>query len=351
MSIVTNFLQSSAPQGIISDFIHGSHWQTKKRHFEGKRIVIPLTVYTDDYEVDKELGPHSAKLTAAYVKFACLPREFQGSLHYIFLVLLFNACNREDFGNEAVFRKLIEEMNHLQRNGIEVTVSGQTERVYFTIGLLVADNLAVHILLGLAEGFSANYPCRFCHVHKSTMHFQCKEDPNLFRDKIQHKLDCAEGNVTKTGVNCPSFFENIEYFETTENPSFDIMHDIFEGVCGYDMGHILHHFIFEKHYFTTDNLNFRIMLFNYGSSVYNKPNQLKEKWVRGKSIKMTASEMRTFVRTFALLVGDLVDDADPVWEFNLILRDIIDILLCTHVQKEVLILLQRKITELSTCFN
>ena len=75
-------------------------------------------------------------------------------------------------------------MNYLQSSGIEVTVNGQTERVYFTIGLLVADNLAMHMLLGLAEGFSANYPCGFCHVHKNTIHFQCKEDPDLFRDKI-----------------------------------------------------------------------------------------------------------------------------------------------------------------------
>ena len=87
------------------------------------------------------------------------------------------------------------------------------------------------------------------------------------------------------------------------------------------------------------------MLFNYGSSVSTEPNQMKEKWVRGKSIKMTASKMRTFVRTFALLVGDLVDDADPIWDFYLIFRDIIDILLCRHVQEEVLILLQRKISE------
>ena len=108
LSSVTNFLQSPTPQGIISDFIHGSHWQTKKRHFGDKRVVIPLTVYTDDYEVDKELGPHSAKLTATYVKFACLLPEFQGSLYNIFLVLLFNARDREDFGNKAVFRKLIE---------------------------------------------------------------------------------------------------------------------------------------------------------------------------------------------------------------------------------------------------
>lgn len=42
----------------------------------GEKLVIPLFVFFDDFEVDKEIGPHSAKLGAVYVKIACLPSEF-----------------------------------------------------------------------------------------------------------------------------------------------------------------------------------------------------------------------------------------------------------------------------------
>lgn len=69
------------------------------------------------------------------------------------------------------------------------------------------------------------------------MHFQCEEDLNLFRYKIQKKIDYAEGNMTNTGFNSLLVFDGMEYFETKENTSFDIMHDIFEEARDYDMGY------------------------------------------------------------------------------------------------------------------
>ncbi|KAJ1528939.1 hypothetical protein ONE63_007308 [Megalurothrips usitatus] len=60
---------------------------------------------------------------------------------------------------------------------------------------------------------------------------------------------------------------------------------------------------------------------------------------------MTANEMRTFVRTLALLVGDLVLNDDPVWEFYLLLRDIVDFMLCRALQVEAISILSKKISE------
>ena len=175
----------------------------------------------------------------------------------------------------------------------------------FTI-LIDADNLAMHTLLGFVESFSSNYPCRFYRIHKRVMHFQCEEDPGLFRDKVQHELDCFEANVKNSGVNGCSVLKSIDHSEPTANPSADIMNDIFEGVCIYDMQHVLYDLIFIKKYFTTETLNFRIIAFNYGSSISNKPVQFKEHSLKEKRIKMTPNGMRTFVRTCAHLVGDLV---------------------------------------------
>ena len=137
---------------------------------------------------------------------------------------------------------------------------------------------------------------------------------------------------------------NVDYFDTTNNSSIDIMYDIFEEACYYDMGHILLHCIFVKSYFTLDNLNFRMMTLNYGSSVSTNLINKKKSCVR-RSLKMIASEMRTFVRTISLLFGDLVYEKDPVWHFYLILRDIIDILSSVCFQEEMLVPLKHKITE------
>lgn len=343
-NIVKSVLNKTSCGDFFADYIHGSHWQKKKILF-GEKLVIPLFVFYDDFEVDKEIGSHSAKLGAVYVKIACLPSEFQSSLDNIFLALLFNTTDRINYGNTRTFKIFIKELNFLFNNGIEIIINDVAHRVYFVMALLVADNLALHSMLGFAEGFAANFPCRICHAHKSLIHFQTEEDSSLLRNKLQYDIDCKIGNVSLTGVNEESVLNEIETFEATDNPSVDIMHDVFEGVCVYDMGHILYHLIFVKNYFTVETLNFRLITFDYDKTITNKPTEFNEKALRKKSVKMTASEMRTFVRIFAILVGDLIPDNDPVWKFYLILRDIIDILLCRQMQKEIVKIFKKKITE------
>ncbi|XP_070168784.1 uncharacterized protein [Polyergus mexicanus] len=213
------------------------------------------------------------------------------------------------------------------------------------MALLMTDNLALHSMLGFAEGFTVNFPCRICHAHRSLIHFQTEENSSLLRNKLQHDIDCKIGNVSLTGVNEESVLKEIETFEVTDNPSVDIMHDVFEDVCIYDMGHILYHFIFVKNYFTVERLNFRFIIFDYDETVTNKPIEFKEKVLHKKSVKMTASEMRTFVRIFALFIGDLVLDSDPVWKFYLILRDIIEIISCRQMQKKIIKILKERIIE------
>lgn len=342
--VIMNSLNGTSNECLVADYIHGSHWQRKKVLF-GEKLVIPVFIFYDDFEVDKEIGSHSAKLGAVYIKIACLPAEFQSSLDNIFVALLFNTSDRINYGNKATFGKLITELNFLFNNGIKITVNGVIRTVYFVIGLVVADNLALHSLLGFAEGFTANFPCRFCRAHRSLINIQTEEISSLLRNKVQHTIDCNIGNVSLSGVNEESVLSDVETFEVTDNPSVDIMHDVFEGVCVYDMGHILYDFIFVKRYFTLETLNFQLIAFDYDKTITNKPTTFKEKVLRNRQVKMTASEMRTFVRIFALLVGDFIPDNEPIWKFYLILRDIIDILLCRQVQNEIIIVLKEKIKE------
>lgn len=50
-------------------------------------------------------------------------------------------------------------MKYLQSTGMKGTTNGQNQGVYFTMGLVTADNLAIHNLLGFAEGFNVIYCC------------------------------------------------------------------------------------------------------------------------------------------------------------------------------------------------
>jgi len=61
-------------------------------------------------------------------------------------------------------------------------------------------------------------------------------------------------------------------FHVTENYAVDIMHDLLEGVCKYDIGLMLNKMIFSCKYFTLNTLNDRIELFNYGTiDIQNRP--------------------------------------------------------------------------------
>lgn len=51
----------------------------------------------------------------------------------------------------------------------------------------------------------------------------------------------------------------------------DIMHDLLEGVCHYDLCAILEELMYVKRYFTLENLNDRIQSFNYDFDIGNKP--------------------------------------------------------------------------------
>lgn len=69
--------------------------------------------------------------------------------------------------------------------------------------------------------------------------------------------------VSLTGVKQPCVFNEISFFREIENYAVDIMHDIPEGVCKYDIRLMFSKIIFSVKYLNT--LNNRIESFNYGS--------------------------------------------------------------------------------------
>jgi len=73
------------------------------------------------------------------------------------------------------------------------------------------------------------------------------EDVNLLRNKANYTEDVTINNVIATGKESCSF-NVLNSFHAVENYSIDIMHDLLEGVCIYEVSYILHHFIVEQQY-------------------------------------------------------------------------------------------------------
>jgi hypothetical protein len=100
----------------------------------------------------------------------------------------------------------------------------------------LGDNLGLHSVLGFTESFVAHYLCRFCKLSKTECHSQIDQLDNKLRNIDTYKSGIEINDMSLTGINQACVFNEICSFHVTENYAVDIMHDLLEGVCKYDIG-------------------------------------------------------------------------------------------------------------------
>lgn len=233
----------------------------------------------------------------------------------------------------------------LETEGIQLMIGSKNIQAHFKLALIIGDNLGLHEILGFVESFSADKCCRFCKVSKNMSRKLCNEDVNALRDKVNYAQDVAINNVTLSGIKESCAFNVLPSFHAIENYSVDIMHDLLEGVCIYEMSYILHYCIVEQQYFTLDTLNWRLQFLNF-DPMLNRPPTILNSQLLKKSIKMSASEMLSFVLNAGLIFGDLVTNCnDRHWELFILLRKILSITLQHSVTESTADLLENLINE------
>lgn len=331
---------------ILSNLIQTEYWQMKKRLFQN-RLVLPLYIYWDEYETNNPLGSHRGvgKVGAVYIVIACLHPQLQSKVENIFILTLFKSINLDEIPLHTFFSNAIRELKFLEETGITVSTSNGTEQIFFSVAAFIGDNLAVHAVLGFTMGFTANYPCRFCHVKSSDMKLIVKESQCELRNEQSYERDLIEDAPRKTGVVKQSAISDLKYSSTLELMAVDAAHDILEGVLEYDLGLVLHQFIEVDHFFTLAEINSRIDSFNYGPNETNKPRPIKPNQIKNRHIKMSASEALSFIRNLALLIGDLIPRNNKHWKLISLLKEIIDIITSPIVSMEVLDYLQSILSE------
>ncbi|XP_034254729.1 uncharacterized protein LOC117653268 [Thrips palmi] len=319
---------------VLANFVQGKLWKEKKAlHFKDK-IVFPLFVYYDDLEVNDPLGSHKvvSKLGGTYVTIPCLPPEYQSKLENIFLALLIYSLDRSLFGNANVFKILVDEINYLQKTGIEIDVDGSPIRVYFALGLVLGDNLALNGVLGFVESFRAYYFCRFCKTHRDTTTTDCCETPELRRNVDDYERDVA-APMSKSGVKEKSIWNDVEHFHVYENFCSDpVLHEFAEGSGKRAMILILQNLFSDNtNNITLECVNERMNTFDFDlNGISNRPPPISPKEFEEKGkIYMSGSEMINFILIFSFLVGDLVPEGNAVWPLYLVMREILDIVRST----------------------
>jgi len=200
--------------------------------------------------------------------------------------------------------------------------------VYFILGLILGDNLGLNTILEFSKSFSANYYCRFCKVDKSEAKTLFVEKKQLMRTVDNYNNNINTNNFINTGIYQESILNKIFNFHVVTNYCVDVMHDIFEGICHYDLCHILLYYTQAAKFFSLETFNNRKITFNYGpieNGNISPPVTLLN--LQKYHLKMSAREVMTFVHYFPIMIEDLIPENDEVWKFVLILIKIVDLLL------------------------
>lgn len=234
-------------------------------------------------------------------------------------------------------------MKYLETEGITVQISSEKNvQVYFTLLLILGDNLGLNSILGFNESFQSNYFCQFCKTHKDETKYRIKENEESLRNITNYNNDCLTFSY---GIKEVCIWHELPNFHVTNNLSCDLMHDVLEGVLRYDMAQIISCLITKK-YFSLEQLNERIKYFKFGNSDTGNPIPLIiSEHLKKKYIIMSASEMLALTTYLSILIGDLIPSDEPVWDFYIILYKMLDVLLSRTVSNSSISYLQTLIEE------
>ncbi|KAF0717400.1 Uncharacterized protein FWK35_00025683 [Aphis craccivora] len=225
----------------LRNVVQGNLWKDKIAQYQNK-IVVPYFYVPILMILISHASFHS--FSAVYYSF---PLSDQLKLSNIHLAASYNM---KDFGNDLSLKKLIQELNILETNGIHINTQDGFKEVHFILGLFLGDNLALNSVSEFSKSFSANFFCRFCKAHKSKTHKLYEEDSILLRNHTNYLEYIDRNDFKETGIYKNSILNNISSFHV--------------GICHYNMCHIINYYIGVANFFTLDVLNFRKQHFNYG---------------------------------------------------------------------------------------
>ncbi len=333
---------------VYKDFSDGSY--CRGHPLFSKHSSLQIQLYYDDFETCNPLGSKHGihKIGCLYFILRNLPPKFNSAVLNIHLVSLFHSQDVKKYGFDAILAPLINDVKILENEGIYLPIS--SEKVYGSICQVVGDNLAMHALLGFTESFNSNYFCRLCLTEKSdAQNVYSEDDPRVVvRDKASFEIHCRDIQSDTQlnsvyGIKRDSSLNTLQYFHVCSNFSFDIMHDILEGVAQYELkllfGYLTEHFI------SKNDLLSRIYSFDFGyTERRNRPTNVNLEH-GGNSIGLNSIQTLCLVRNTPLLFGDLVPPGNPNWNLLLILLHIINIVFSPVVTYGMTVFLKHLISE------
>ena len=129
---------------------------------------------------------------------------------------------------------------HDKTNRITFQIDGNEMHFKVILSFITGDNLFLNVELGFVESFDAALLCRHCTLSKINFQLAFFEKTDCIRTPQSYAADVALNNVQQTGIKCDSVFNSLEYFKAATNSIQDVMHNVLEGICSYDLRLICH---------------------------------------------------------------------------------------------------------------
>ena len=293
------------------------------QHFEPN--TFPYVLYFDEVECGNPLGSHKGvhKIGMLYISLRCFPTHMYSKLENIILYTAVPSKALKDL--DVLLNYCIAQMNALNREGLII----HNTKIKFKMIGLVGDNLGQHQILGFVESFSANFYCIRCKAHRDVCRQMCRLNSSLLRTQANYAEDVSTGNLSETGISRPCILNKIQGYDVTCDIIFDIMHDLLEGVCNVAMSGVITVLCKYEH-ITLNLINNRIECFNFNTHS-NRPISISQRNIDRKDLGMSASEMKNLVIYFSVIMGDIVPQDCGVWNYYLLMQQILDILLAKSI--------------------
>lgn len=358
-NVMKTILENLAPSndGYIRSVIDGSIWKKRTQHLASK-IIIPLNLFFDDFNSGDTVSPHAAQTSVCgiYYYIPSLPGYLLAKLVNILVAGYVLSTDRKEFSNEDLFSNLIDVLVDLETEGLQIKYEGRNLQVYFMIAFITGDNLGLSGILDMVESVRAHFYCRICKRNRTERETDVREYEETFRTIHNYEQDLKLNDVSLTGIKTNSIFNRIPSFHITYNMYFDVMHDVWEGICVYGLRHYLNYFINIKKLFSLDELNNRKNVFVFGSlNSSNIPNDIKDINITKTKVKMTASEIKTLTTFLPLIVGKLIPEQDEVWQHFCLLLKICHIVMLREIPNSMIETLRQLVTlhhaQYQTLFN
>lgn len=130
------------------------------------------------------------------------------------------------------------------------------------------------------------------------------------------QLEASRGASNVQGLKAVCVLSGLKYYHPANNDTYDIMHDLLEGVAPYEINLLLKRLIFEAKKLTVADLNCMLNYFDYGSMLStSKPSEiLCSELQNSEGLGQHSHQMLVLLYVLPLILTRYVSEKDPHWK-------------------------------------